>query len=191
MSEIWKPVAGFEGLYEVSNTGHVRSVTRDRDCGITGVHHYEGRELTLSQDAYGYLQCVLSDRGRIKKAKVHRLVAYAFIPQIEGKEHVNHIDGDKQNNNVENLEWCTIAENNRHAYAMGLMRGGFPRSAIDNSAAKRSKAVVRSDGARFVSAAAASRVLGVASSTVAKAIRWQGQMHTVKGYSFKWEADCV
>lgn len=194
MSEEWRPVVGYEGLYEVSNDGKVRSITRDRECGITGVHHYEGRELSLSHDAYGYLQCALCDSGRIKKAKVHRLVASAFIPKVDGKNHVNHLNGVKDDNRVENLEWCDIAENNRHAYATGLSHG-VPRDATlrgaEKSAQKRRRAVIRSDGQRFESAAAASRALGVSSCMVAKTIRGSNNARTVKGFSFRWEDDDV
>lgn len=194
MSREWRQVVGFEGLYEVSNDGKVRSITRDRECGITGVHHYEGRELTLSHDAYGYLQCALSNCRKTKKAKVHRLVAEAFISPVEGKTHVNHINGDKTDNRVENLEWCDIAENNRHAYEMGLSHG-VPREATlrgaEKSVKKRRRAVIRSDGQRFESAAAASRALGVSSCMVAKAIRGSNGAHTVKGFTFRWEDEDV
>ena len=194
MSREWRPVVGFESLYEVSNDGKVRSITRDRECGITGVHHYEGRELTLSHDAYGYLQCALSNCGKTKKAKVNRLVAEAFISPVDGKSHVNHINGDKTDNRVENLEWCDISENNRHAYETGLSHG-IPRDAmmrgVKKSAAKRKRAVIRSDGQRFESAAAASRALGVSSCMVAKAIRGSNNAHTVKGFTFRWEDEDV
>lgn len=194
MSREWRPVVGFEGLYEVSNDGKVRSLTRDRKCGISGVHHYDGRELKLSHDAYGYLQCALSNCGKTKKAKVHRLVAEAFIPSIAGKTHVNHINGIKTDNCVENLEWCDIAENNRHAYETGLSHG-IPVDAmmrgVEKSVAMRRRPVIRSDGKRFESAAAASRALGVSSCMVAKAIRGSNGAHTVKGFTFRWEDEDV
>lgn len=99
--ELWLPVIDYEGIYEVSNYGRVRRV----DGGI----------MNGNINSYGYRVVKLTKNGRQKDKKVHRLVALAFIPTIRGKDFVNHKDGDKLNNYVENLEWVTRGENNRHA----------------------------------------------------------------------------
>lgn len=110
MDEVWKPVFGYEGLYEVSNHGKVKSL-----------HWYGGnteKEKTLSVRTDGYLRVVLSKDGISKNYAVHRLVAQAFIPNPNNLEMVNHKDENRQNNNVENLEWCTRSYN--QIYSMNL-----------------------------------------------------------------------
>ena len=101
VGEQWRPVVGYEGLYEVSSYGNVRSIKRDiilkpRDNGV-------------------YLRVNLYKNGKLKGCSVHRLVAEAFIPNPENLETVNHIDEDKTNNHVYNLEWMTRKENVRHS----------------------------------------------------------------------------
>lgn len=93
MREIWKPINGYEGLYEISNTGRVNSLI-------------SGRILKTYPNNKGYLYVRLTKDGQHKAFSVHRLVANAFIPNTERMEQVNHIDGNKQNNYSENLEWC-------------------------------------------------------------------------------------
>lgn len=118
--EIWKPVVGYEELYEVSNRGQIRSLDRPVYRGDK-IHCYmKGRVLKQSKTTTGYQKVELVKPGQKSKSfKVHRLVAFAFIPTIEGKNLVNHIDSNPINNNVENLEWCTHSENLVHAYRSG------------------------------------------------------------------------
>lgn len=98
MEEIWKDIEGYEGLYQVSNIGNVRSFESDK--------FHKGRLLKPYKMKNGYLQVCLYSRGTKKKYLVHRLVAKAFIANICLFEQVNHIDEDKENNCVSNLEWC-------------------------------------------------------------------------------------
>lgn len=111
MKEIWKDVAGFEGRYQVSNKGNVKSL---RFLG-----HDKEQLMKLSKHHSGYLIVQLG-KHPAKICLVHQLVAKAFIPLVEGKEFVNHIDGNKHNNCVENLEWVTTQENITHAIKTGL-----------------------------------------------------------------------
>ena len=97
-SEIWKDVAGYEGFYQVSNKGNVRSVDRG--------HIRRGRVLKQGYNTGGYPQVSLSKNGKSKTKTVHRLVAEAFLPNPNGLPQVGRRDEDKDNNNVENLEWC-------------------------------------------------------------------------------------
>lgn len=111
--EIWKDIKGYEGLYQVSNLGRVKSFK-------TNKRKYEYKYMSLVIDKKGYLTVSLCGNHKRKTYKVHRLVSQAFIPNQEGKTQVNHIDGNKQNNRVDNLEWCTNGENGIHAYKNGL-----------------------------------------------------------------------
>lgn len=111
MIEIWKPVKGFEN-YEVSNLGQVKSLNYNRTK--------EAKILRLCKNKDGYLCVHLHKNGKGYAKKVHRLVTAAFIPNPEGKTEVNHIDGNKTNNRVENLEWATHSENMHHAWETGL-----------------------------------------------------------------------
>lgn len=117
MKEIWKPIEGYNGAYEVSNTGKVRSWKNNRHGRSD-----KARVLCLMDDSHGYPQITLSLKNPKKRGskKVHTLVAKAFIPNPENKPCINHIDGDKENNHVDNLEWCTYSENQQHAYDTGL-----------------------------------------------------------------------
>lgn len=104
MTEIWMPVAGFDGLYEVSNYGRVKSLKRNTTRGGIMKSHVNK----------GYEYVHLCKNGKHKNAKVHRLVAIAFIPNPEAKPEVNHKDENKLNNHATNLEWATPKENINH-----------------------------------------------------------------------------
>ena len=124
ISKEWKSVVGYEGLYEVSNEGSVRSLDRVRQMFNLGGHYtrvWPGRILALQTDNYGYLRIGLTaDNGIRKYYTVHTIVANAFIGKCpKNKDQINHIDSNKQNNNPINLEWCDCGENHRHAYKNG------------------------------------------------------------------------
>lgn len=121
--EIWKDIQGYEGIYQVSNLGRVKSFPKTRNIG-KNLRHYPGmiRKLQINKNGYVYVE--LSDNKKPKLIRVHRLVAIAFIPNQENKNAVNHKDGNKSNNCLENLEWCTNSENRQHAYNIGLQKKG-------------------------------------------------------------------
>lgn len=106
----WRPVEGYEGRYEVSRSGFVRSLPRDYGFGIVE----KPTLLKPDQDRFGYLTVRLCKDEKKQKFLVHRLVASAFVPLVKGKPFVNHKDEDKLNNHASNLEWVTTAENNAH-----------------------------------------------------------------------------
>ena len=116
MIEIWRDIDEYKGIYQVSNLGNVKSL-----IGYNG-KKYISREKLLSKtlSTTGYYKVELYKEKEKKSLRVHRLVAIAFIENPLNKEQVNHIDGNKLNNNVENLEWNTSLENIRHSISAGL-----------------------------------------------------------------------
>ena len=119
MKEIWKDIPGYEGLYQVSDLGNVRSINRCVKHGKHGSMNIKGKILAQHSDGE-YLKVKLGKNGKMKTHKVHRLVATAFIDNPDNLPVVNHIDCNKLNNSVDNLEWCTISYNMQHAYDNNL-----------------------------------------------------------------------
>jgi hypothetical protein len=113
--EIWKDINGYEGYYQVSNIGRVKSLARviEYRKGIYG----NKKEIILKtfKDGKGYLKYKLCKNGKEKSVISHRLVAIAFLHNLNQKPEVNHINGIKDDNRLENLEWCTSSENTIHA----------------------------------------------------------------------------
>lgn len=103
---MWKSIKGFEHLYLISDNGKVFSVRQNREIRFNIIN--------------GYPKINLSNKGKRKAFFIHRLVAEHFLEPVVGKKYVNHIDGNKKNNNVKNLEWCTLSENIQHADKNGL-----------------------------------------------------------------------
>lgn len=175
--ERWRDIPGYEGLYQVSSLGNVRRGER-----IKKPHTDHG----------GYLTVWLSKNAKMKCLKVHRLVAQAFIPNPDDKRTVNHIDGNKKNNGVENLEWATHSENIIHANKTGLRAVTDAQRTAASITGKRTcdqnrprKAVFcMKDGERrlFESAHAGARFVGGGASAIVKCCK--GTMKTYKGYEW-------
>lgn len=119
--EIWKDIVGYEGFYQVSNLGRVRSLSRAALCYGGRFRESKGRVLS-SYSSGRYHVVSLSKFGVVKKVLVHRLVAESFMPDADFSLQVNHIDGDKSNNSLSNLEWVTASENITHALRTGLIK---------------------------------------------------------------------
>lgn len=116
--EIWRDIPGYEGLYQVSSLGRVKS-----RYAKNGRLSTEFRILSLGVDQDGYFKLTLCKDKKYKYTKVHRVVAETFIPNEYNYEVINHIDGNKLNNRVENLEWCDVKHNVTHAHLTGLHKG--------------------------------------------------------------------
>lgn len=177
VNEIWKAVEGYEGLYEISSFGRIKS---------------KGKIKSQSVDKGGYCTVWLSKNSVQKCLKVHRLVAAAFIPNPLNKATVNHIDGNKQNNSVENLEWATQSENIIHAHKTGLRKvTDAQRKAASENGKKtcdknRPKKTVFcfKDGIRkeFESAHAAARYVNGSASAIVACCKGKTKHH--KGYEW-------
>ncbi|MGK7951686.1 MAG: NUMOD4 domain-containing protein [Xenococcaceae cyanobacterium] len=118
--ELWKDVPSYEGIYLVSNLGDVRSLDRETINSIGASRKQRGKKLTPFKNSTGYFYVTLSDGDRRSNRRVHSLVATAFLPNPYNKRTINHINGDKSDNRLCNLEWATDSENHTHAFKTGL-----------------------------------------------------------------------
>lgn len=120
--EIWKNIEGYEGYYQISNLGNIKSLSRFRKNGKKEKEGYIKKEIILKThiSKTGYYVVDLKRNGIRKTFKIHRLIALHFIDNPFNKNYINHKNGIKTDNSIENLEWCTIKENNKHAEETGL-----------------------------------------------------------------------
>ena len=112
----WRDIKWYEGVYQISNIGLVKSLSRDRDNWKWWVYKTKEKILALTIDRWWYVNISLCKNKIVKKIWVHRLVWIHFIKNKYNKKEINHINWDKLNNNVLNLEWCTASENIRHRF---------------------------------------------------------------------------
>lgn len=112
--EIWRDITGYEGLYQVSNLGRVKS--------LKNKSNHKNEVLLKPETSRGYKRVSLSKDDILTHHLLHRLVAQTFIPNPDNKPQVNHIDGNKNNNKSSNLEWCTASENRKHGVSIGLIK---------------------------------------------------------------------
>lgn len=119
MSEIWKDIPEYEGLYQINKIGEIKTLDKVVK-NAKGFRKIYGKKLKLQLDKKGYYRIGLTRNNKQKFYLVHRLVAKTFIPNKNNYPVVNHIDGNTRNNSVTNLEWCTYSYNIKHAYNIGL-----------------------------------------------------------------------
>ena len=113
---IWKDIKGLEGYYQVSNIGTIRSLPRIVNCLYNQTRQLPSKTFKVHKQNRGYLFINVSKNNKPKNLLVHRLVAEAFLSNPHNFKEVNHKDGNKENNNVDNLEWCTASYNKKHMY---------------------------------------------------------------------------
>lgn len=165
MSELWKDVAGYEGIYQVSNMGNVKSLDRyvNHSRSKSGKKLSKGKILSKQIDRGGYSTVYFSVSGKGQHKKVHRLVCEAFSGKEDGKTLVNHIDGNKGNNAADNLEWCTSKYNINHAVDNGLFYIG--EKARDNILKEKEVLEIRSNVVNSYTELA--KIYGVSKATIA------------------------
>lgn len=123
MEEVWKDIEGYEGLYQVSSLGKVRSLNRKvRHSSGNSMRVLVGKEILTFNAGAGYLCVSLCKKGTIVRKYVHHLVSAAFLETQNNKKEINHKNGIKTDNKVENLEWCTHGENQKHSWKTGLRK---------------------------------------------------------------------
>lgn len=173
--EVWKPVIGREGEYEVSSFGRVRSLDRQKVCvtrwGSACVRNLTGKILSVRAFPNGYLGVHL---GRGKCELVHRLVASAFVVGGSAYLQVNHKNFDRADNRAENLEWVGCGDNHRHAYTKASRK--------QHAATRRVELVKDGKAAAFDSLLAAAKWLGVNVGSVSSAVR---KRHKCAGYEVR------
>ena len=185
--EIWKPIKGYEGLYEVSNTGKCRSldhyITRVINGGLSK-RLFKGKVLRNHTGGNGYVMMSLSKEGIVKHFCLHRLVAEAFIPNPNNFKCINHKDENKLNNSVDNLEWCTHKYNDNY----GTRPQRLSETHLKNPPRFRMVAQYSKNGEfikTFHSATSASREIGIDSSWVIACCR--GTKGALTAGGFKWK----
>lgn len=192
-SEEWRDVVGYEGLYEVSNFGNVRTVARTYEVESSKngtsykcVRPVKSKIKKQTENSNGYLRVNLWKDNSGKYLFVHRLVADAFIDGKFDGCVVDHIDGNRHNNKVSNLRWCTQSVNIEDAYKRGTRKPSrMSKKEREEHSMRVSKPVIRSDGRRFKSVIAASRALGLSDGAVSQVLH--GRCKTAGGYSFEYE----
>lgn len=177
--EIWKPIEGFEGWYESSSYGNVRSVDRKVIFDDGRYANYKGKQLKPVVNSNGYYICNIYRNSKSKIVYIHRVVADHLVPNPEGKKYVNHIDGNKLNNSPDNLEWVTQLENARHAQRTGLTP--------DSHCAKTVKQYDKQGNliATYSSYYEAGKKTGFEASKIGLVVR--GKRKTHKGFVWKGE----
>lgn len=181
-TEIWKPIEGYEGRYEVSNLGRVRSLDMVLPVFVNGVHATRVRRGVIRRQHIGhagYHYVLLRGGKRDKNFRVHRLVAAAFVPNPLNLPEVNHKDEDKSNNRSDNLEWCTSKYN--HNYG----------TTIERAADKIRRPVYQMtmDGEiirRFDSVTAAEKATGISTSQISGCCRGDYGFKSARGFRWKY-----
>jgi hypothetical protein len=196
--EVWKDVPGYEGLYQASNIGRIKSLVK-----WDGNHWTKEKIMSFHKDKKGYIKSSLSKDGKHKTIYVHQIICKTFIPSIENKPHINHKDGNKQDNSVNNLEWCTQQENNIHRFKvlgykisdetkkkMSLrMRGknnpmyGTNRSGI-NAPTYKGKIICLNNNKIYDICSDACKDLNISASAISNVLN--NKRKQSKGYIFKW-----
>lgn len=177
MDEIWKDIEGYEGLYQVSNKGRVKRILFTNNKTSFDKEHM----MTIQVNKQNRCYVTLSKNNKRKNCLVHRLVAMAHMSNPDNFPQINHIDGNPQNNDVSNLEYCTASYNSKHAYVNNL-------SKLKAHNEKNKKTIIRNDGKIYDCVYSASIDLEVSPCSIRDCLK--NRIKTCKGYSFSY-IECV
>lgn len=184
VKEVWMPIDGLDGLYEVSSLGRVKSLPKIRSVWKGAQYLSKEKYLNAHPSRYGYPTVNLyKDKHFFKRMAVHRLVANAFIPNPENKPHINHINAVRTDNRIENLEWCTASENIHHTIKLGRHKP------VKQNDAVRSKTVLQLNTKKetineFPSTMEVQRALGFKAPNINHAIKYKKLSH---GYYWRYK----
>ena len=177
--EIWRDIEGYEGIYQISNLGRIKSLPK-----LCGCSSRQEKILKSLKHRDGYLQVVLCKNKKRKNFKVHRLVAQAFILNPNNKPYINHIDCNRQNNCVDNLEWCTQKENMQYASQLGRMDGTKGKTNNDKKIPLIAINLVTGEETYFDSQHEAARQLNLHSQSINGVLK--GKCKRAGNYTFKY-----
>jgi hypothetical protein len=171
MNEIWKDIIGYEGLYQISNLGKILRWKKKAN---------RWKSLNMHVERSGYYVLALCTEAKAKSFRLHRLLAIHFLPMIEGKNFINHKNGIKTDNRLENLEWCTNSENVKHAWETGLnTKDQIPR----RTRAVRAFNILTNEQTDFKRIIDACAAFGLDDTTVVTGIKRQ----SIVGKKFRFE----
>lgn len=182
MNEIWKDIQGYEGFYRVSNTGNVKSVERFIKHPLYGERIAYSRILKSAKNNRGYLCVSLWKDGKGISKTIHRLVLNAFIPNINNEPEINHIDGNKENNILTNLEWSSISNNRKHAYSNKFKLPPNEKKVIQKSINGEIIHI-------FNSLCEAERITGISKGEISKVCSRYRNRKIAKGFKWEFEGD--
>ena len=189
--EIWKDVKGYEEIYQVSNLGNIRSLERITIFESENQHkkykanrHIKCKMKKPTVNKCGYYQTVLNKNGKKRNVLVHRLVAEAFLPNLYNKPTINHIDGNKLNNRLDNLEWATYPEQQLHVNHILGKKSIISKQCREKRAEQLRKKVKRSDGKIYNSIREASKDSNVHSGNIVRCCK--GVLNKTGGYSWEY-----
>lgn len=179
--ETWKNIPNTNNLYQISKDGNIRSLGRGWDCGLGWNINIKTKNLKKTINDIGYETVNIKQDNKRRLKYVHRLIAEAFIPNPLNKPNINHKNGVKADNRIDNLEWCTQSENIIHSYRNGFQ---IPKGCKGALNPRSKKVLCVQNGVIYNSTGEAGERLMANSAHIASVCR--GERKTTSGYSFKY-----